>query len=320
MNRRHFVSGCLTCSAHMLGIASYAPGQIRNVFAQQEESKIVVKKKWGSLEKVADGAWALISTPFTTRDFTTVCNGGIVAGSKGVLCIESFNKPKGATWLANQAKELTGRWPTDIVSTHFHGDHTAGHKGYFVDGQKPNVWLTKKTKAAAEKSFIARKMKDNSFKNVSIISPDDKTIIDLGDRKVKLINRSGHTPSDVTVEVVDPKIIWCGDLFFNRVFPNYSDATPSKLAVYAKQLEKSSDVIFVPGHGPVADQAAVKIYQEFLAFVGDHADKSHQAGDKVAAAAEKFELPESLKNWLVWSPQNIKLAMRAWYRELNKKS
>ena len=320
MDRRLFLSGCVSCSAHILGIANYAPSLIRSAFAQQEADKLVVKKKWGSLLEVADGTWGLISTPFTTRDATTVCNGGIVAGSKGVLCIESFNQAKGATWMAEQAKELTGRWPTDIVSTHFHGDHTAGHKGYFVNDQAPNVWLTENTKKAAEKSFKSRRMKDNDFKNVSTIAAEGETVIDLGDRIVKLINRNGHTPSDVTIEVVDPKVIFCGDLFFNRVFPNYSDATPSKLAEYAKLLEQSKDVILVPGHGPVADQKAVKNYQEFLAFVGDYAQTAHKAGDSIKDAAAGFKLPKPLEDWLVWSPQNARLAMNAWYKELGKKS
>ena len=115
MNRRTFTSNCLTCGAHVLGLATFSPVMIRKAFQATDESNIVVTEKWGHIEKVADGMWAVISTPFETKDFTTLCNGGIIAGDKGVLAIESFARPKGATWLANQAKKLTGRWPTDIV-------------------------------------------------------------------------------------------------------------------------------------------------------------------------------------------------------------
>ena len=320
MNRRTFISGCFGCSTHILGIANFAPSLIRNAFTQQVENEVVVKEKWGQLEKVADGAWSLISTPFTTRDFTTVCNGGIIAGDKGVLAIESFMQPKGATWLAERAKELTGRWPTDIVSTHYHADHTAGHKGYFVNENEPRVWLTESTKDAAEKSFKNSRMEGNEFKNVSIIQTNGENEIDLGNRKVKLVSRSGHTPSDVTIEVVDPKIVFCGDLFFNRIFPNYSDATPSKLIKYAKMIEQPADVIYVPGHGPVADQKAIKAYQKFLDYVEDYARKALKAGDTIKDATKQFKLPDDLSQWLVWSPENAKRAVTAWYRELGEES
>ena len=314
MNRRTFVSGCLTCSAHILGLARFSPGLLGNVFSQQDEKKIVTEEKWGRIEQVADGAWAIISTPFETRDFTTVCNGGIIAGVKGVLAIESFMQPKGATWLARQAKKLTGKWPTDVVSTHFHADHTAGHKGYFVDDQNPKVWLTENTRTAAEKSFTERKMENNAFQNVSVIK--DSAEIDLGNRSVKLINRSGHTNSDVTIELVDPKIIWCGDLFFNRMFPNYGDAIPSRLEEYVDKIALAKDVTYVPGHGPVADAKALKSYKELLGFVREAATKSFEAGDEVVAATKSFKLPDSLSEWFIWSPDNAKRAYAAWYKEL----
>ena len=317
MHRRTFVSSCLTCGAHVLGLAHFSPTLIRKAFQAQDEEKIVAKEKWGRIEKISDGIFSLVSTPFDTRDFTTVCNGGIIAGDKGVLAIESFMQPKGATWLAKQAKELTGKWPTDIVSTHFHGDHTTGHKGYFVDGNKPRVWLTESTRKAAEKSFDQRKMKDNQFQNVSTI--EGQAELDLGNRKVKLINRSGHTDSDVTIEVVDPKVVWCGDLFFNRMFPNYGNAIPSRLEKYLADITANKDVTYVPGHGPIADQEAMKRYKELLEFVREAATKAFKAGDEINAVTKTFKLPESLSAWTIWSPDNAKRAFQAWYKELGDK-
>ena len=179
MDRRKFLSTTTSCSAHMLSLAVFAPALTRNIFLPQDKDKVVAEEAWGRLEKVHDGVWALISTPFTTKNFTTVCNGGIIAGSKDVLAIESFASPKGATWLAEQAQKLAGRWPTEIVSTHYHGDHTGGHQGYFNEKENPRYWLTKETQGAAEKSF-QRQKKKNKFKNVQTIDPSKGATIDLG--------------------------------------------------------------------------------------------------------------------------------------------
>lgn len=316
MHRRSFISGCLSCSAHVLGLAHFAPSLLRSAFGQQQERKVLVEEKWGRLEEVSEGVLALISTPFSSRNFTTVCNGGLVVGDKGILAIESFMQPKGATWLAEQSKKLMGKWPTDIVSTHFHGDHTSGHKGYFVRGNKPNVWLTEFTRKSAEKSFADRKMDSNDFENVSVIDEKKGAVVDLGNRKVMLVNRSGHTNSDVTIEVVDPKVVWCGDLFFNRMFPNYGDAIPSRLEKYLESITAEKDVTYVPGHGPVADLTAMKQYKSLLRFVREAATDAFKAGDEIEASVKSFKLPDSLSEWAIWSPDNAKRAYVAWYREL----
>lgn len=306
----------------MLALATVSPAALKRVFQSARQEKIEVTEPWGRLEKVADGVWALISTPFDKRDFTTVCNGGIIAGKNRVLAVESFMQPKGATWLAEQAKRLTGKWPTDVVSTHFHADHSAGHKGYFVKEHKPSFWLTDTTQKAAEASFSEREMPNNEFQNVQSIDENKGATIDLGGKTVRLVPRSGHTQSDITVEVVDPKIVWCGDLFFNRMFPNYGDATPSRLNEYVNQILDSSDVTYIPGHGPVADQKALQSYKDFLAFVEDSASTAFKKGVELEVAAKEFALPQKLSNWFVWSPDNAQKAYKAWYRELtaNQKS
>ena len=252
MHRRKFLKTSASCGAHVLGLAMFAPSLTRAAFAPQQDDNVVATEKWGRLERVHDGVWALISTPFGDEgDFTTVCNGGIIAGEKGVVAVESFMQTKGATWLAEQAKQLTGRWPTDVVSTHYHADHTAGHKGYFTEEHEPQIWLTEATRSAAEASFGERGMEDNDSQNVSTIDAENGGTIDLGNREVRLVTRRGHTSSDVTIELVEPKVVWCGDLFFNRMFPNYGDAIPGKLNEYSASIIETSDVTYVPGHGPM---------------------------------------------------------------------
>lgn len=326
MHRRNFLCNSASCGAHVLSLAMFAPSAMRNIFAIQEkddDKKVVAQEKWGRLEKVHEGVWALISTPFGKNgDFTTVCNGGIVQGETGVLVVEAFMQKKGAKWMAEHAKTLTGKWPTDIISTHYHADHSGGHLGFFPDDlaekMQPRMWLTQATKDAAEKSFTARKMENNNFKNVQLVDAKNGATIDLGGRKVKVVPRSGHTSSDVTVEVVDPKIVFSGDLFFNRMFPNYVDAIPSRLNEYVNSLgDDDKETIYVPGHGPIADAAAVKKYKEFLSWVETQAKTAHKEKVEIEKASADFKLDEQFNDWLVWSPQNVKRAFAAWYRELD---
>lgn len=320
MNRRKFLAASGSCAAHMMALSYVAPAFGRSLFAPRQEDKVVASEKWGRLEEVAKGVWAHVATPFETRDFTTVSNGGIIMGENRVLAIEAFMQPAGAKWLAEQAKKLTGRWPTDVVVTHYHGDHVNGHSGYVTEEESPRMWITEPTQAAAEKTFGGQG--DNSpgeFENVELLNASEPNELDLGGRTVTIVPRAGHTSSDVSIEITDPKVIWTGDLYFNRMFPNYSDAIPSKLNEYAAMLSQmEEDVIIVPGHGPLADPETTKTYVDFLGYVQSEAEKAFKAGTSAEDAGKEFKLPKRLDEWMIWSPDNARRAFNAWFRSMKK--
>ncbi len=322
ITRRNFVSST-SCAAYMLGIAAAAPVMTRKVFASTWDRKVIASEKWGRIEEVAENCWAVISTPFETKDYTTVSNGGIIAGKDRVLVVESFMQEQGAGWVAQQAKKITGRWPTDVVVTHYHGDHSSGTNGYFTDGEKPNFWLTEETskgirQVVADKNKRAAAGKEVTVPPSKTLNKKKPTIVDLGGRKVKITPLSGHTKSDVTIELIEPNVVFCGDLFFNRIIPNYADAAPATLNknVAAIELEKESTII--PGHGPVASKADFEVYRKFLKFVQAEAETSFKAGKSADRAAKEFQLKGEFKDWYIFAPTVVPRAMNAWYRELRK--
>jgi glyoxylase-like metal-dependent hydrolase (beta-lactamase superfamily II) len=253
----------------------------------------------------------MISTPLAgprgTDSWRTVCNGGIVAGDREVLAIEAFATPEGATWLAAAAQRLTGRPPTLAVVTHFHGDHTGGIPGYTTPPLNIPVHSTPTThdllngKVPLPEPVIAE------------ASPSE---VDLGGRVVRLTPRLGHTPSDVTLEVMDPHVVWCGDLVWNRMFPNYVNAIPSKHAASLRAILGAPDALYVPGHGPLAHRADL---ERLLALLDDVEQKARAAiarGEPLDQAASRYALPAAVAQWVMFSPSYFRVAFQAWDREL----
>ena len=315
ISRRDFLGQSGSCAAH-LALASVAmPHALRTAWGRAPRGAVVAREPFGNLEKVADGVWALISTPLN-GDNTTVSNGGLIAGKNGVLAIEGFNRPQGAQWLAGQSRELTGRWPTHVALTHYHSDHANGLMGYMSDTRHPTVRSTPRTRdLVIERNKPAEAMRLAVSKAV-VITPTAPSTIDLGGRVVRVVPRSGHTESDVSFELDDPSIVFCGDLFWNAMFPNYVDAVPTKLMSSVRALRRSGDTLYVPGHGPLGHPAEYDRYISVLEEVERAARKAYTAGTTAAVAATSFTLPSSLGEWALFNKIFYERAFDAWYMEL----
>lgn len=317
INRREFLQQSGSCAAH-LALASIAmPAALRAAWAQRPFGTVVAREPFGNLERVSDGVWALISTPLN-GDRTTISNGGIIVGKDAVLAIEGFNDPKGAQWLANKAHELTGRWPTHVILTHYHSDHANGVAGYLTDGRHPTLSSTARTRdLVVERNKPADDARNAAMQGVTLLSPTDAGTMDLGGRRVRIVPRVGHTESDVSIELEEPSIVFCGDLFWNAMFPNFVDAIPTKLASSVRALRRTRDTVYIPGHGAIGTPAEYDRYVAMLDEVEQAARRAHAAGTSAADAGAQFALPASLGAWTLFGKQFYQRAFEAWYRELS---
>ena len=313
-----------SCAAHLVVTMGAGTAAVRRLFASVPLGPVIRDEPWGRLEKLAESAWALISTPLAggedaTRTFS---NGGIVAGRDGVIVIEGFATEEGARWLAGAARELTGRSPTHVVLTHYHGDHSTGLAGYEAGGAMPLYVST----AATREDLEARAREQESVSNavetlrgdrVRLIGSEEMTI-DLGGRPIRIVPRQGHTRSDLVVVLEDPRLVWCGDLVWNGLFPNYMDATPSELSHHVRALLGEDAERWLPGHGSLADRAAVENYLSLLDDVEEAARRGIAAGTPPEIAARDYRPPTKLGEWVLYSPRYYETAFRAWHQELTR--
>lgn len=272
---------------------------------------MVASEPWGRIERLGEGIWALVSDPL--RDRTTLCNGGIVAGSAGVVVIEGFGSDDGFEWMASEAKRLTGRDPTHVVVTHYHADHTAGLTAAGRSGAE--ILATPVTRDLTRTNEQVPNSVLNVARPLDTIRP---TEIDLGDRSLIVVPRRGHTDSDVTIEIADPEVVFCGDLVWNEMFPNYVDATPSRLTQAVTLMRASEASVYVPGHGPLADLHAVEVYLDLLLDVEAAARRALQEGLTAEEAGRAYRLPEPMASWTLFNSGYFARAIGAWMDELTR--
>lgn len=335
--RRDFLRVAGGCVAHVLLSSACASRQARARWTAPI-NPTVATTSFARLDAIGADSWAVISTPLG-GDRTTFANGGIMAGRNGVVVVEGFYRPAGATWLAQQARNLTGRWPTHVVLTHYHVDHAAGVGGYL----DRNASVASPAPATATGSGVAappaapvlratdvtRRLAlgggpvapvrdpalDRAFSDVVIVRADGPTAIDLGNRWLMVHPLDGHTASDLAIVDEDAGITFAGDLLWNGMFPNYVDARPSRLAWSMRRLAQRTTDAFVPGHGAMADGTNVTRYLDLLGELERVARRGHAAGRSATEAVDGYLLPASLGDWMA-GKTGLERAMTAWYREL----
>ncbi len=149
-----------------------------------------------------------------------------------------------------------------------------------------------------------------------LVDPTTTPVLDLGDRRVTLRSLHGHTASDIAVQVEEPNVVFCGDLVWNGMFPNYVDAQPSQLTRSVKFLRDLQGVRYVPGHGTVASPDELDRYLVLLDSVEDAARRAIASGDAAEVAGAAYRIPEALGEWVLFSPRYFERAIAAWMKDL----
>lgn len=312
LTRRGFLGTLGGCAAHLVWMSA-GYGAARRLYATRPLGRVARLDSWARIEAVGPGVWAVVSTPLAgprgSDSWRTVCNGGIIAGRSDVLLLEAFTTPDGARWAVETATRLAGRRPTLALVTHYHGDHTTGIPAYATDTPAIPVRSTATTRQLLQGKEPLPE---------PVIPEAQPSEIDLGGRVVRITPRSGHTASDVTVEVSDPPVVFCGDLVWKGMFPNYRDATPSKKATSVRALS-AGDAVYVPGHGELARRSDIERYLTLLDDVGEKAQAAIAAGTPLDQAADAYRLPAGFADWVMFSPTYFRVAFQAWARELSPK-
>lgn len=273
--------------------------------------RTVAREPWGTLEEVGDGIWAMLSTPLVDR--TTLCNGGLIAGRDGVLMIEAFGSDTGAQWMSEQALALTGRRPSHLVLTHYHGDHTAGLPAAMAFGGVTLHVTARTCELVLERNANPPRA---LLAEASIIDPSRETVLDLGGRRVTLRPLDGHTGSDVAVWVDDAAALFAGDLVWYEMFPNFVDATPSRLSASVRALRAPSPRTVIRGHGTRTDAAGLDRFVSLLDTVEAAARAAVAQGVSAEDAGRAFQMPAGMADWTLFNARYFERAIGAWMREL----
>ncbi len=219
------------------------------------------------LVPAAEGVYAAIAKE---GDPAALGNSGFVVGSSGVLVVDSFAQPAAAEELLAQIRKLTRapvRW---LVNTHYHLDHVGGN-GVFARGgasvlahENVRVWIR-----TENLKFVPEEEPGQKARVEALVLPDvtyrQALSVWLGNRRVEIFSRPGHTGGDSVVSVPDASLLFTGDLFWKSEVPNCVDAdTRAWSETLDSFLADFPTTTFVPGHGDVGKALDVRFFRDYV--------------------------------------------------------
>jgi glyoxylase-like metal-dependent hydrolase (beta-lactamase superfamily II) len=182
-----------------------------------------------------------------------------------------------------------------LINTHFHGDHTGGNAPFTKDGAIVVSEVNVKNRLAAGTTNGLTGVKTPPAAAEALPA---KTY--TGTLKIRLDGRvadlrhiaNAHTDGDTYVWFKTANVLATGDTFTNGRYPNIDFANGGNIKgmiaatdLYLKLVNDKTRI--VPGHGPIADKAALVAYRTMLVTARDRMAKLVKDGksenDVVAA-------------------------------------
>jgi cyclase len=226
----------------------------------QDFSKIEVKT-----EKLSDSLYMLVGA------------GGNLAlsvGEDAVFMVDDQYAPMSAKITAAVAA-ITPKPVKFILNTHWHGDHTGGNENFGKTGAVIVAHDNVRKRMNSEQ-FIEF-FKANVPRSPRVALPVATFAADmsfhLNDEEIRAIHvPRAHTDGDAIVHFVKNDVVHMGDTYFNYIYP-FIDAgsggtVEGVIAAADRALTLGTDrARIIPGHGPLATRADLKIYRDMLATV-----------------------------------------------------
>lgn len=213
--------------------------------------------------QIAEGIWLLEGSTdnFAKANGGNIVNTGFIVTDSGVVVIDSGPSKRYGEALRRAIAATTDKPVIQLLLTHHHPDHVLGNQAF---GDVPigalagtTDLLRQQGEAMAENMY---RMVGDWMRGTEVVLPTQELkpgLLEVGGHRLRLLSLSGHTGADLAILDENTGVLFAGDLvFYERAL-----TTPNNpgLEAWLKDLDTLQALpwkLIVPGHGPVASDAA----------------------------------------------------------------
>ncbi len=286
-----------------------------------------------TLEKLAEGVFAISPTAAAFDSWQSISNSGAVVLEDCVLVYDSHWTPELAEEAMKLLREHTDLPVRYVVSSHFHGDHTGGYWAYGKEVEILSHQATRdrlvagfpgladklRGEIAQQDSQIAaipdptQRARMENFRNTnqqllerveeagsspfpSLTFQESLALHRGTPTEIHFLGR-GHTDGDAVLFLPEHGIAFLGDLLFTRTLPNVADGHTREWIETLERVLELGATRFVPGHGALSGEQEVRELIEYLKWLRGAVKPFVRDGKSVEEAQAGIALPEKYADY-----------------------
>ena len=257
------------------------------LFAQQNFDKVTIQTT-----KVAGNVYMLTGAGG---------NIGVSVGDDGVVIVDDQFAPLAPKIKAALAA-ITKQPLRFVLNTHYHGDHTGGNEVFGREAPIIAHHNVRKRLASGSKA-PGRETPPAPHGALPVLTFDSNLSLHLNGEEIRVIHLpQGHTDGDSVIHFSRSNVVHMGDNFFNGMFPFVDRAGGGTVRGLIAGVDRvlttiPDDVRIIPGHGPLADKAALRRYSEMLVATYETVEAAVRAGRTL----EQMKADKILGPWESWT-------------------
>lgn len=273
------------------------------------------------LEEIADGVFAYMAPSWGWG----YSNAGLVTGETGSLVVDTLaDLPSTAAMLEAMGRVTSCRPITTVVNTHAHPDHCWGNQLLVGDG----VQIVASEATAAEMAlnpptnmrmlfgaldaldptfrlFVERAFGSFDLDGIELALPtstfEHTMTVAVGHRKVMLTDvGAAHTTGDTIAWLPAERVLFTGDILFNRVTPVVFEGPIGNWIRACDELIALDPAVIIPGHGPLATVADIELSRDYLELIDTGTRKRCANGMSLTEIITDLDAEIDRSEFAVW--------------------
>jgi glyoxylase-like metal-dependent hydrolase (beta-lactamase superfamily II) len=208
-----------------------------------------------------------------------ISNAGVVITDEGVVVIDGLGTPSLAQLLMQRIREITDKPVVKVLVTHYHADHILGLQVFKEQGAE--IIAPNGSEKYLESEAAAERLEERRFsldpwvnENTRLVWPDrfvDAALeLEVGGVSFTMtVIGDAHSDGDMTVYVVNDRVLYSGDVIFEGRVPFLGSANTKLWLKVLDEMNSQDLAALVPGHGPHqgAPVEAVGMTYRYLAYL-----------------------------------------------------
>jgi glyoxylase-like metal-dependent hydrolase (beta-lactamase superfamily II) len=273
----------------------------------QDFSKVEIKA-----QKLNDTTWMLVGSGG---------NMGLSVGEDAVFLIDDQYAPL-APKIKAAIAAITPKPVKFVLNTHFHFDHTGGNEALGKEGALIVAHDNVRRRLSADQliSFAGNSARQAASPKAAlpVITVPGAISFHINGEEVHAFHvPHAHTDGDLIVHFKGGDIVHMGDVFFNGSYPFIdagSGGSPlGMIAAFDRVLALAGEKTkIIPGHGPLADKAALQRTRDMLATLVGRIQAERRAGktdEQIRAAKPTADFDEAWGKGFIKADQFVQLVL-----------